>query len=80
MHIKMLFFGAVKDITSNNSIDLEVDKDVNIEALVDLLQQKFSDFPSIDNFTVAVNETYVEKDFVLRDNDIVAIIPPVSGG
>ncbi len=80
MHIKMLFFGAVKDITSNNSIDLEVDKDVNIEALVDLLQQKFSGFPSIDNFTVAVNETYVEKDFVLRDNDIVAIIPPVSGG
>lgn len=80
MHIKTLFFGAVKDITNNNSIVMEVDKDINIEKLVDLLQQKFSNFPSIDNFTVAVNETYVEKDFVLRNNDIIAIIPPVSGG
>lgn len=45
-----------------------------------VLQEKFKGFPNIDAFTVAVNEEYVEKEFVLKDNDIVAIIPPVSGG
>ncbi len=80
MHIKTLFFGIVKDITNSNFLDLEIDKDTNIEQFVILLQEKFKGFPNIDSFTVAVNEEYIEKDFVLKANDIVAIIPPVSGG
>ncbi len=80
MHIKTLFFGIVKDITNNSSLDLEVVKSINIEQFVQLLQETFQDFPTIGDFTVAVNEEYVEKDFVLKNNDIVAIIPPVSGG
>lgn len=80
MHIKILFFGILKDITNSNSQELEIDKDINIEQFVIVLQEKFKGFPNIDAFTVAVNEEYVEKEFVLKDNDIVAIIPPVSGG
>ena len=80
MHIKTLFFGIVKDITNSNFLDLEIDKDTNIEQFVILLQEKFKGFPNIDSFTVAVNEEYTEKDFVLKANDVVAIIPPVSGG
>lgn len=80
MHIKTLFFGTVKDITNSNSLELEVNKDINIKQFVVLLQEKFTNFPYIDDFTVAVNEEYVEKYFILKDNDIVAIIPPVSGG
>ena len=80
MHIKTLFFGIIKDITNSNSLDLEIDKDTNIKQFVILLQEIFKGFPNIDAFTVAVNEEYVEKDFVLKANDVVAIIPPVSGG
>ena len=80
MHIKTLFFGIIKDITSLNSIEMEVNTDINIEQFVVLLQERFTDFPDIGNFTVAVNEEYTEKDHVLKANDIVAIIPPVSGG
>jgi len=80
MHIKILFFGIVKDITNSNSLDLEVDNSINIERFIQLLQETFQDFPTIGDFTVAVNEEYVEKNFVLKNNDIVAIIPPVSGG
>ena len=80
MHIKTLFFGSVKDITNSNSLDFEIDKDINVEQFVIVLQEKFKNFPDIDTFTVAVNEEYVEKEFVLKANDVVAIIPPVSGG
>ena len=80
MHIKILFFGIVRDITSNNTFDIEVDSGINMEQLVILLQDKFTGFPNIDDFTIAVNEEYEEKDIVLKANDIVAIIPPVSGG
>ena len=80
MDIKTLFFGIIKDITGLNSIEIEVNTDINIEQFVVLLQERFSNFPDIGNFTVAVNEEYKEKDYILKRNDIVAIIPPVSGG
>lgn len=80
MHIKTLFFGAVKDITNSNSIELVIEENTSVEQFVTLLQGKFKTFPAIDDFTVAVNENYVEKDFILKANDVVAIIPPVSGG
>ena len=80
MEIKTLFFGIIKDITGLNSIEIEVNTDINIEQFVVLLQERFSNFPDIGNFTVAVNEEYKEKDYILKRNDIVAIIPPVSGG
>ena len=32
------------------------------------------------SYAIAVNESYAVNDLVLNENDIVAIIPPVSGG
>ena len=80
MQIKILFFGIVRDITNKNSFNIDIDSSMNIEQFVSLLQDKFTGFPDITSFTIAVNEEYVEKDFVLKANDVVAIIPPVSGG
>ena len=80
MNIKTLFFGMVKDITKSNSVNIEVDGDITVEQFVVLLQEKFVGFPKFDTFSVAVNEAYAEKDFVIKANNIVAIIPPVSGG
>jgi len=80
MHIKILFFGIVRDVTSRNTLDMEIDSNINLEQFVVLLREKYTGFPKIDNFTIAVNEEYVEKEFVLKANDVVAIIPPVSGG
>ncbi len=80
MDIKTLFFGIVRDITNSSSVNMKVNSDITIEQFVILLQEKFIGFPTIGEFSVAVNEAYVEKEFVLKGNDIVAIIPPVSGG
>ncbi len=80
MDIKTLFFGIVRDITNSSSVNMKVNSDITIEQFVILLQEKFIGFPTIGEFSVAVNEAYVEKEFVLKANDIVAIIPPVSGG
>ena len=69
-----------KDIVNNSNLDLELDDNKDVKYLVSLLKDKYSEFSLINDFSVAVNEEYVEKDIILKDNDIVAIIPPVSGG
>lgn len=80
MKIKILFFGIARDITNNSSMDLEIHKDANVANILELLVEKYPKLKGIHEFSIAVNEEYSQKDMVLRDRDVVAIIPPVSGG
>ena len=43
-------------------------------------KNKFSTLEQIDSYAIAVNEEYAEGEIVLKESDVVAIIPPVSGG
>jgi len=80
MKVKVLFFGISKDISEVNSIDLELKKDSNVFDFIQIIKERFSGFSSINDFTIAVNEEYAKNDIILNESDIVAIIPPVSGG
>ena len=35
---------------------------------------------NLDSIMVAVNEEYTSQDHILKEGDVVALIPPVSGG
>ncbi len=80
MKIKTLFFGIAKEIAKENSLVLELKENATIQNLTGELKIKYPEFSSIHEFSIALNEEYVENDVVLRDQDVVAIIPPVSGG
>lgn len=80
MKIKILFFGIAKDITGVNSIEIEVKEVFNSNELINLLKEKYSKFNRINDFSLAVNEAYINEVYSLKNNDVVAIIPPVSGG
>jgi molybdopterin converting factor subunit 1 len=76
----VLFFGLAKDISKIGSAELELNNNSTVLILLQKLKYRYSGFASINDFSVAVNEEYVEKEIILKENDVVAIIPPVSGG
>ena len=79
MKIEVLLFGITRDIIGENKLDLNVDEGITVNKLKeDLGKQylKLNDF----NYSVAVNEVYAENNAILNNKDIVAFIPPVSGG
>ena len=80
MKITVLLFGILKDILEGNSIELIVEEGVNIEDLKGLILKKYEKLIAYSNFSIAVNEAYVDLNYRLKNNDIVALIPPVSGG
>lgn len=80
MKIKTLFFGIAKDIAKENSLILELKENATIQNLTRELINQYPEFSSIHEFSIALNEEYVEYGAVLKDQDVVAIIPPVSGG
>jgi len=80
MKIQLLFFGITTDLIGKNSIFYELKSDETVLALKKELLLKYSRLKNIEEFAIAVNEKYAEDNLVLKENDVVAIIPPVSGG
>lgn len=80
MTIRTLFFGITRDLTGENEILLTVSEDMSLSELRLLLKEKFPMLLNIDSYAIAVNEEYADYDIFLKPNDVVAVIPPVSGG
>ena len=80
MNITVLFFGITTDLVGENTITYAIENDTTIENLKTLLKTNYPNLKNIDDFAVAVNEEYATNEHLLKSNDVVAIIPPVSGG
>ena len=80
MIITVLFFGITTDLTGKNSLLYEIKESSTIH---DLKKSLMTDYPSLKNmneFAIALNEEYATDVEVIKNGDIIAIIPPVSGG
>lgn len=80
MKITVLFFGILKDIVEKNSLSIEIESNCTIDNFKKQLMNEYQKLTKFTNFSVAVNEEYVDENYVLKSNDVVALIPPVSGG
>jgi molybdopterin synthase sulfur carrier subunit len=80
MKVKVLYFSQVKDKVGKNEEEIEFEGKT-LKDLVDVLVNKYPNIGDILKRSMfAVNESYETMDYNLQDNDIIAIIPPVSGG
>ena len=80
MTIQVLFFGITTDLVGANTSTQFLKENATVKELKEVLKTDYSGLKSIHEFAIAVNETYAEDELELREGDIVAIIPPVSGG
>ena len=80
MHIEILLFGILRDIIGENKLRKKIDVGTT---LIDLKKELARSYPKLvqyQNYSIAVNENYAEDAALLKENDVVALIPPVSGG
>ena len=80
MIIKVLFFGIARDITNLGSEEFKLKEGSSILIFFNHLKKTYPNFDSINDYSFAVNEEYADKNVILKNDDIVALIPPVSGG
>ena len=67
-------------MTGKNSVDFEVAESSLISNLKKALINEFPKLKNIDEFAIAINEEYATDNSIINKNDVIAIIPPVSGG
>ncbi|ARV16010.1 MoaD/ThiS family protein [Polaribacter sp. SA4-12] len=80
MKIQILLFGITTDLIGTSNLDLEVVEGITVVSFKSLLKEEYPQLENIDSYAIAVNESYATDELVLKENDVVAIIPPVSGG
>jgi molybdopterin converting factor subunit 1 len=80
MKITTLFFGITADLIGETEQELAFENSIAVGVFKLILIEKFPQLKNINSYAIAVNETYAEDAFILKEGDVVAIIPPVSGG
>ena len=80
MKIQLLLFGIVTDLLQASSLEFEVSENSSVANFKNEITLKFPQLENINSYAIAINETYASDETILNQNDVVAIIPPVSGG
>ncbi len=82
MKIDVLFFGVTRDLTKVSKETFEIKNSTNfsLENFKVILKKKYPNLKDLDIYAFAVNEIYALDSQILKNNDVVAVIPPVSGG
>lgn len=79
--VRVLFFGAARDVTGHSEVDLTLTAPINAEGA---FAQVLSSYPDLRRFgrslLFAVNQEYAPTDREVRNGDELAVFPPVSGG
>lgn len=80
MKIKTLFFGITTDLVNASELEIDIDENTSIKDFKSNLKDKFPNLKNINSYAIAVNEAYANDELLLTTGDVVAVIPPVSGG
>ena len=80
MKITTLFFGITADLVGETELDIALESSIAVDAFKLVLKEKYPQLKNIGSYAIAVNEVYAEGVLILKEGDVVAVIPPVSGG
>jgi len=89
MKVKIELFGASRDFSSHNSLDLNLNnnstiKDIRNE-LINYLDEKFNgneNYKKIVNSSAfcSADNNIISDNYKIKNNEKIAIIPPIGGG
>lgn len=83
VEISVELFAQAKELAGSKGGKLTVNQTIQIEELIKVICNYFGLEALQNTFILALNENYLENSqtiLSLKDNDVVAVIPPLSGG
>jgi molybdopterin converting factor subunit 1 len=79
--VLVLYFAALRDLAGTSEEQVGIPEPTSVAALLAMLEARHGQLQGrLGSVRVAVNEEFSEPSTVLRGGEVVALIPPVSGG
>ena len=80
MEITVKYFGIIADITQKmEEVFFIADESNTLKSLQSKIEMKYPKILVI-NYSIAVNKKFLQNDILLKNNDIIAFLPPFAGG
>lgn len=77
MKVEILSFGKIAGVISSQHLDISGIMDT--DAFKVFLENRFSEMSTM-KYMLAINNNIVQRNSPISDNDVIAIMPPFSGG
>lgn len=77
--MQLLYFAELKEILKKKTEIIEINDSISVKQLKEKINAKYPEI-SEKTYQIAVNEEFVQDNDMVGSMDIVALIPPVSGG
>ncbi len=82
--MKILYFAKLKQLIGKAEETIFIDKSKKVSQVINELKNRNKNytyaFKETKNLQYAVNCEYVDNNFLVTDDDELAIFPPVTGG
>lgn len=82
--VNILFFAKAKELVNQASSVVYLSKVTSFLTIVEEILQEFPSLAKLkDTFILSLNQDYITKDnsnIILKIDDEIAVIPPISGG
>ncbi|MED5101786.1 molybdopterin converting factor subunit 1 [Niallia circulans] len=76
--MKILVFAHLQEQIGTSELELDWEAQT-VQTFKEAFQQSYG-IDSLDQVMIAVNEEFARSQAMIQKNDVVALIPPVSGG
>ncbi|TPV43545.1 molybdopterin converting factor subunit 1 [Bacillus dicomae] len=76
--IRVLLFAHLQEEVGRSELQIEKEN-ITVAELKDIVATEYN-VPVLAPIMVAINEEYANEDDTIQSGDVVALIPPVSGG
>jgi MoaE-MoaD fusion protein len=81
MRVRILFFGILKELVGKSADLIDLPEEASVREVLAYYESQIPRLKeSLPSLALAVNQQYAGPDTLLRENDEVALLPPVSGG
>ena len=81
VNLRVLLFAAARDIARRDAVAVSLSTSPTVAELRLQLARQHPELANIaSRSAIAVNHEFVEDSDTIRENDEIALIPPVSGG
>lgn len=81
MHVKVLFFGMLRDLVGRSEEQIEVDEGSRLSSIFEHYTRRFPRLEEMaSSIVVAQNQEFASPEAHIREGDEIALLPPVSGG
>lgn len=79
MKVEVKFFARCREIVGEKIKEVEVEEGMKIQDLIDLLLTTYPELKK-EKLIISLNHKYAPLNANVKENDEVAVFPPVSGG